>query len=77
MIYLISNNGKTFGAYATLPYSNENQTIVKKNEKELTDMLSDILEEGETWRNKYKYLSLDKNGEIYLDTERYENEKED
>ena len=53
-----------------------NRTIIEKSEQELTDLLSDILEEGETWQDKYRYLSLDDNGEVYLDMDRYEKEKE-
>ena len=46
--------------------------IIEKSEQELTDLLSPILEEDETWRDKYRYLSLDEEGEVYLDEERYE-----
>ena len=55
----------------------DNNIIVKqKSEQELTDLLSPILEEDEIWRDKYRYLSLDENGEVYLDMDRYEQEEE-
>ena len=53
------------------------QNIIKqKTEQELTDLLADILEEGETWKDKYRYLSLDGDGKVYLDMDRYEEEQE-
>ena len=53
-----------------------NGKISKKSEQELIDLLSPILEEGETWRDKYRYLSLDGDGKVYLDMDRYEEEQE-
>ena len=77
MIRLIFKNNKTIG-YATVGYSSSDteEEVIEKSEQELTDLLSDLLEEGETWRDKYRYLSLDDNGEVYLDMDRYEKEKE-
>ena len=76
MIRLIFKNNKTTG-YATVGYSSsdDNEIIREKSEQEVTDLLSPILEEGETWRDKYRYLSLDEDGEVYLDEERYEEEQ--
>ena len=34
-----------------IPFTATNQIVIEKSEQELTDLLSDILEEGETWRN--------------------------
>ena len=77
MIRLIFKNDKPIG-YATVGYSSSDneEVVIEIPEQELTDLLSDILEEGETWRDKYRYLSLDDNGEVYLDMDRYEKEKE-
>ena len=78
MIRLIFKNGITTG-FATVDYSSsDTEDIIKqKTEQELIDLLSPILEEGETWRDKYRYLSLDENEEVYLDEQRYEEEQED
>ena len=78
MINLIFKNNKTTG-YATVDYSSSDteEVVKQKSEQELTDLLSPILEEDKTWRDKYRYLSLDENGGIYLDEERYEEEQED
>jgi len=77
MINLIFKNNKASG-YATVGYSSSGtEEIVKeKSEQELNDLLSQILGEGETWRDKYRYLSLDGDGKVYLDMERYEEEQE-
>jgi len=77
MIRLIFKNGITTG-FATVGYSSSDsgEIIKQKSEQELTDLLSPILGEGETWRDKYKYLSLDGDGKVYLDMERYEEEQE-
>ena len=78
MINLIFKNNKATG-YATVGYSSsDNKEVIKeKSEQELNDLLSPILEEDETWRDKYRYLSLDENEEVYLDEQRYEEEQED
>ena len=49
---IIFKNYKPVG-YATVGYSSSDpeEAIKQKSEQELTDLLSDILEEGETWRN--------------------------
>ena len=77
MIRLIFKNGITTG-FATVGYSSsDNKEVTKqKTEQELTDLLSPILEEEETWRDKYKCLSLDGDGKVYLDMDRYEEEQE-
>ena len=77
MIRLIFKNNSSIG-YATVGYSSDDaeEVVIKKPEQELTDLLSDILEEDETWRDKYRYLSLDGDGKVYLDMERYEEEQE-
>jgi len=76
MIRLIFKNEKATG-YATVGYSSSNieEVVKQKSEQELTDLLSPILEEGETWRDKYRYLSLNEDGEVYLDIDRYEEEQ--
>ena len=78
MIKLIFKNNKVTG-YATVGYSSsDTKEIIKEiPEQELTDLLSPLLEEDETWRDKYRYLSLDEDGEVYLDEERYEEEQEE
>jgi len=76
MINLIFKNNKATG-YATVGYSSDTEEIViEKSEQELNDLLSPILEEDETWRDKYRYLSLDGDGKVYLDMDRYEEEQE-
>ena len=77
MIRLIFKNKKAVG-YATVGYSSsDSEEVVKeKSEQKLTDLLSPILEKGETWRDKYRYLSLDGDGKVYLDMDRYEEEQE-
>ena len=77
MANVIFKNDKPVG-YATVGYSSSDteETIKQKPEQELTDLLSDILEEGETWKDKYRYLSLDGDGKVYLDMDRYEEEQE-
>ena len=77
MIRLIFKNNIITG-YATVGYnSSDTEEVVKqKSKQELNDLLSPILEEGETWRDKYRYLSLDGDGKVYLDMERYEEEQE-
>jgi len=77
MANIIFKNNKPVG-YATVGYSSSNieEVVKQKSEQELTDLLSDILEEDETWRDKYKYLSLDGDGKVYLDMDRYEEEQE-
>ena len=77
MLRLIFKDNKATG-YATVGYSSSDseETIKQKPEQELTDLLSDILEEGETWQDKYRYLSLDGDGKVYLDMDRYEEEQE-
>ena len=77
MIKLIFKDNKTTG-YTTVGYSSsdEEEIIKKKSEQELTDLISPILEEDETWRDKYNYLSLDEDGKVYLDMDRYEEEQE-
>ena len=74
---IIFKNDKPVG-YATVDYSSsDNKEVTKeKSEQELNDLLSPILEEVETWRDKYRYLSLDEDGEVYLDMDRYEEEQE-
>ena len=76
MIRLIFKNNKATG-YATVGYSSSDtkEIVIEKSEQELNDLLSPILEEDETWQDKYKYLSLDENGEVYLDEKRYEEEQ--
>jgi len=78
MIRLIFKNNKAT-SYATVDYSSSDkeEIIKQKPEQELTDLLSDILEEDETWKDKYRYLSLDENEEVYLDEQRYEEGQED
>ena len=78
MIRLIFKNNEVTG-FATVGYSSSDteEIVIEKSEQELTDLLSDILEEEETWKNKYRYLSLDEDGEVYLDMDRYEEEQED
>jgi len=77
MIRLIFKNGITTG-YATVSYSSSDsdEIIKEKSEQELNNSLSPILEEDENWRDKYRYLSLDENGEVYLDMDRYEEDEE-
>ena len=77
MIRVIFKDNKTVG-YATVGYSSSNteEVIIEKSEQELNELLSPILEEDEAWRDKYRYLSLDKDGKVYLDMERYEEEQE-
>ena len=72
MLNVIFKDNKA-GGYATVGYSSNDteEAVIEKSEQELTDLLSDILEEGETWRNKYGYLSLDENEEVYLDRDRF------
>ena len=72
MINIIFKNNKPVG-YATVSYSSSDkeEVVKEKSEQELTDLLSDILEQGETWRNKYRYLSLNENEEVYLDRDRF------
>ena len=72
MIRLIFKNNKATG-YATVGYSSSDneEVVIEKSEQELTELLSDILEEGETWRDKYRYLSLDEDEEVYLDRDRF------
>ena len=76
MINIIFKNNKVSG-YATVDYSSSDteEVVIEKPEQELNDLLSPILEEDETWRDKYRYLSLDENGEIYLYMDRYKEEK--
>jgi len=76
MIRLIFKNGITTG-FATVDYSSsETEEIIKeKSEQELNDLLEPILEEDETWRDKYRYLSLNEDGEVYLDMDIYEEEQ--
>ena len=78
MIRLIFKDNKVTG-FATVGYSSSDsdEIIEEKSEQELTDLLSSILEEDETWRDKYRYLSLDEDGEVYLDIDRYEEEKDE
>ena len=78
MIRLIFKNNKANG-YATVGYSSSDkkEVVKQKTEQELNDLLSPILKEDETWRDKYRYLSLDEDGEVYLDEERYEEEQEE
>ena len=78
MINLIFKNNKASG-YATVGYSSSDteEVVIEKSEQELNDLLSPILEEDETWRDKYRYLSLDDNGEVYLDIDRYEEEQDE
>ena len=78
MIKLIFKDSKATG-YATVVYSSsDTEEIIKEiPEQELTDLLSPILEEEETWRDKYRYLSLEEDGEVYLDEQRYEEEQEE
>jgi len=73
---IIFKNDKPVG-YATAGYSSsDSEEVVKeKSEQELNDLLSQILGEGETWRDKYRYLSLNEDGEVYLDIDRYEEEQ--
>ena len=75
-MYLVFDNGAKCSAISFLSYSG-NGKVVKKTEQELNDLLSPILEEDETWQDKYRYLSLDGDGEVYLDEGRYEEEQED
>ena len=76
MVRLIFKNGITTG-YATVGYSSGDDSEIKeKSEEELNDLLSPILEEDETWKDKYNYLSLDGDGKVYLDMDRYEEEQE-
>ena len=76
-MYLIFRDKLPNGWSSIKVKTNSERDIIKqKSEQELTDLLSDILEEGETWRDKYRYLSLDENGEVYLDMDRYNEEKE-
>jgi len=77
MLNMIFKNDKPVG-YATVGYSSSDteEVVIEKSEQELNDLLSDILEEDETWRDKYRYLSLDENDEVYLDMDRYEQEEE-
>jgi len=72
MINVIFKNSKASG-YATVGYSSSDteEVIIEKPEQELNDLLEPILEEGETWQDKYRYLSLDENEEIYLDRDRF------
>ena len=73
MIRLIFKNGIIIG-YATIGYSScdTEEIVIEKKEQELNDLLSPILEEEETWRDKHRYLSLDENEEVYLDMDRNE-----
>ena len=72
MINVIFNDKKATGfSLVNWKSSNSNKIGIEKSEQELTDLLSDILEEGETWRDKYKYLSLDEDEEVYLDRDRF------
>ena len=74
---LIFNDNKLKG-FSRLSYNSNPISIVKqKSEQELTDLLSDILEEDENWQDKYRYLSLDENEEVYLDEQRYEEEQDE
>ena len=77
MIRLIFKNNKATG-YATVDYSSSDkeEVVKQKSEQELNDLLAPILEEEETWRDKYRYLSLDGDGKVYLDMDRYEEEQE-
>ena len=72
MIRLIFKNDETTG-YATVGYSSSDkkEAVKQKSEQELTDLLSPILAEAETWRDKYRYLSLDEDEELYLDRDRF------
>ena len=58
MINVMFKDNKASGC-ATVGYSSSDteEVIIEKPEQELTDPLSDILEQGETWRDKYRYLS--------------------
>jgi hypothetical protein len=75
---ILFKNDKTIG-WALDEYignTDDEQIEVKKTKKELNNSLSEILEEGETWQDKYTYLSLDDNKEIYCDLERYNADQE-
>jgi len=77
MINVIFKNDKASG-YATVDYSSSDteEIVIEKSEQELNDLLSPILEEDETLRDKYRYLSLEGDGKVYLDMDRYEEEQE-
>ena len=76
-MYIIFSKNNNVSAFGSVPQSGIPGEIIKqKSKQELTNILSDILEEEETWRDKYRYLSLDDNGEVYLDEQRYEEDKE-
>ena len=71
-MYIIFSKNNNESAFGSVPQSGTSDEIIKqKPEQELTDLLSDILEEAETWRDKYRYLSLDEDGGVYIDRDRF------
>lgn len=74
MILKILINKQRIVGYATDRYIGGNEYI-QKSEEELSTLLEPILEQGETWQDKYTYLELDADGNLFVNEERYQQDQ--
>ena len=72
MIYLIFKDSQLIGFSPRPTSSNDSkEKVIKKEEKELNDILKDVLRKGQSWFDKRKYLKLDEEGNVVLNQYRF------
>lgn len=73
---IIFNSDRHARGWGTDNYmgNTSNELFVQLTETELNDLLADVLEDGENWKDKYNYLSIDDEDNVCLDTDRVESE---